>query len=102
MRAKTNPPHEVIDHHAKRKHEHPAHVIDRGPRLRVIVRGSGTIPYREWRLIPSPASRRGRMSAPCETERDDWRPVPGGGFATRAEVDATGNTILDQALDDRY
>jgi hypothetical protein len=121
MHVKNNPPHEVIYHNAKtNKDEHhavivehrPAHVIDRDPRLRVVVRGYH--PTHDWARFHVASGgwfHRWGIAAwsdvgtvTCEAANEstgELYPVSQDRDA-RAWDDDTVNTILDQALDDCY
>jgi hypothetical protein len=119
MHAKNNPAHEVIIHDAKtNKDEHhavivdhrPAHVIDRDPRLRVVVRGYH--PAHNWERFH--VARGGWFRAwgikawdevgtvTCEAVNEsngELYPVSEDRDA-RGWDDDTVNVMLDQALDD--
>jgi len=119
MHPKENPPHEVIVHNAKSNvDEHhrivvdhrPIHVIDRDPRLRVVVRGYH--PAHDW--VRFHYARGGWWhvwgitawdtvgTVTCEAANEDT----GALYPVSEDRDARGwdddtvNAILDQALDD--
>lgn len=121
MHVKTNPAHEVIIHDAKtNKDEHhavvvdhrPAHVIDRDPRLRVVVRGYH--PAHNWERFHVARGGWFRMwgiaawdevgTVTCEATNEsngELYPVSED-RDSRAWDDDTVNVMLDQALDDCY
>ena len=121
MHATTNPAHEVIIHDAKtNKDEHhavivdhrPAHVIDRDPRLRVVVRGYH--PAHNWERFHVARGgwfKRWGITAwdevgtvTCEATNEssgELYPVSED-RDSRTWDDDTVNTLLDQALDDCY
>lgn len=119
MHPKDNPAHEVIVHNAKTNvDEHhrivadhrPAHVIDRDPRLRVVVRGYH--PAHNWEHFHRPHGGWWHMwgianwdtvgTVTCEAANED----NGALYPVSEDRDARGwdddtvNAILDQALDD--
>jgi hypothetical protein len=120
MHVKNNPPHQVIYHNAKtnKDEQHavvvdhrPAHVVDRDPRLRVVVRGYK--PTHDWARfhVASGWFHRWGITAwddvgtvTCEAVNEsngELFPVSEDRDA-RVWDDGAVNTILDQALDDCY
>jgi len=119
MHPKNNPPHQVIihdptrnrdEHHAVVVDHRPPHVIDRDPRLRVVVRGYH--PAHDW--VRFHRARGGWWkvwgitawdevgTVTCEAANEstgDLYPVSEDRDQT-AWDDDTVNTVLDQALDD--
>ncbi len=121
MHPKDNPPHEVIIHDAKaNRDEHhavviehrPPHVIDRDPRLRVVVRGYK--PVHEWSRFHRAHGAWWKLwgitawdtvgTVTCEAANEangELYPVSQDRDA-RGWDDDTVNVLLDQALDDCY
>jgi hypothetical protein len=121
MHVKNNPPHQVIYHNAKtnKDEQHavvvdhrPAHVVDRDPRLRVVVRGyKPTHDWARFHVASGGWFHRWGITAwddvgtvTCEAVNEsngELFPVSEDRDA-RVWDDGAVNTILDQALDDCY
>lgn len=121
MHVKNNPPQQVIYHDAKtNKDEHhavvvdnrPAHVIDRDPHLRVVVRGYK--PKHDWARFHRASGgwwhawgitnwdTVGTVTCEATNESNGELYPVSQDRDSRAWDDDTVNAILDQALDDCY